>query len=68
MAAKEQEEAQQLSAFLPEELSDDALNDIIESVRAEHPDVQGMALMKFVIPVVDGRADSSKIRDILQNS
>ena len=74
-AAAEEAEAEVISAYLPAELSDDELAEIvdaaIEESGAREPSEMGKA-MGAVMPKVDGRADgkrvSAMVRDRLQEA
>lgn len=64
---KERYELSVIEEYLPKQLSDDELQTIIASVKAENPGVEFGTVMKETMKRVTGRADGSRVARILQN-
>ena len=64
LVAGEEEEAEMIAAYLPAELSDEELNalvaEAVSEAGASSPKDMG-AVMKVVMPKVDGRADGRRV-------
>jgi uncharacterized protein YqeY len=54
-----------LEKYLPAQLSDEDLQKILEKVKSENPNLQGMALMGRIMPLVKGQADPERIKSFL---
>jgi uncharacterized protein len=65
LAEAEQSEMKILEKYLPAQLSDEELKEIVQKVKDENPSVQGMALMGKVMPFVKGKADPDRIKNLL---
>jgi uncharacterized protein len=65
LAEPERKELQILQSYLPAQLSDAELQNIVQKVKAENPTMQGMALMGKIMPRVKGRADPDRIKSLL---
>ena len=71
LADAEESEARIITGYLPAELSDDALRDIVAGAVAEtgasSPKDMGL-VMKAAMPVVDGRADGKRVSALVQEA
>jgi uncharacterized protein YqeY len=71
LAAAEEAEARIIEAYLPAELSDEALREIVEAAVAEtgasSPQDMGR-VMKVAVPVVDGRADGRRVSALVREA
>ncbi len=65
LAEVEEKELEYLAVYLPEQLSDEELQSIVEQVKNENPNIQGMALMGKIMPLVKGKADPEAIKKFL---
>ena len=65
LAEPERKELQILQSYLPAQLSDAELQNIVQKVKAENPSMQGMALMGKIMPLVKGKADPDRIKSLL---
>ncbi len=65
LAEPERKELQILQSYLPAQLSDAELQNIVQKVKAENPTMQGMALMGKIMPRVKGKADPDRIKSLL---
>lgn len=64
-AAEEKEKLAILEAYLPAQLSDDEIIQVIKRVKAEFPELQGGKLMGAVMSQVAGKADGSRVKSLL---
>jgi uncharacterized protein YqeY len=67
-AASEGVEAEIIGQYLPAELSDDELHNIIQKIKEEHPDANTGILMREVMAVVAGRAQGKRVKDAIEKS
>jgi uncharacterized protein YqeY len=61
----EKNQLKYLEKYLPAQLSDEDLQKIVEKVKSENPNLQGMALMGRIMPLVKGQADPERIKSFL---
>ena len=67
LAEKEEKEAEIIKEFLPEELSDDAIKEIVQKVADSLGDDLNFAkLMPSVMKEVSGKADGSRVRKVVE--
>lgn len=65
LAESEEAELNIIQAYLPAQISDEELKAIVDQVKAENPSVQGMALMGKIMPLIKGKADPERVRELL---
>lgn len=65
LAGPEINQLEIISKYLPAQLSDAELKEIVEKVKSENPSVQGMALMGKIMPLVKGKADPDRIKSLI---
>ncbi len=65
LADPEKAELEIIQAYLPAQMSDEELKSIVEKIKSENPSIQGMALMGRIMPLVKGKADGDRIKNLL---
>lgn len=65
LADLEKAQLEALLKYMPAQLSDEELKAIINKVKTENPNIKGVALMGKIIPLVKGKADPARIKDLI---
>jgi uncharacterized protein YqeY len=65
LVESEQNEINIIQKYLPSQLTDEELEAIVAKVKSENPSVQGPALMGKIMPLVKGKADPDRIKNLL---
>ncbi|NCS32454.1 GatB/YqeY domain-containing protein [bacterium] len=63
---KEESEIAIISEYLPEQIGEDAIKEIVEHVISENPDADFGTIMKAVMAQTKGQADGNIVRNIVQ--
>ena len=65
LADPERKQLEILTKYMPAQLSDEELKVIVDKVKTENLNIQGMALMGKIMPLVKGKAEPERIRKVL---
>lgn len=65
-AERETAEADFLATYLPAQLTEEAIEDFVNTAVAQNPDANLGQIMKLVVPFTKGRADGAVVRRIVQ--
>ena len=65
LVESEESEIKIIQKYLPAQLSDDELKEIVSKVKEENPSIQGPALMGKIMPLVKGKAEPDRIKSLL---
>ena len=65
LADPERKQLEILTKYMPAQLSDEELKVIVDKVKTENLNIQGMALMGKIMPLVKGKAEPERIRKLL---
>lgn len=67
-AEKIKKELEVITKYLPDNLTDEEIQKLLEETKKENPNLVGMALMGKIMPKLAGRADPNKVKQMLSKS